>query len=622
MKLHTRIWGTDNLPLTLSSPMLRRLALLMAIISLIPSLLIFFITYIVGITVIQHNTRDEAYGRLLTAQYNVHETINDVENAVLSLAINDHFIPQLKNDLQVGTQERVEIRNFLEDSLSMNRLNLSTLYLETETDTVYTSLFNSPIPPASMRLYGSPVEEDILRRSGALLWLGVEPQLAEWTTRSFGRDSIRCAAAIFDFSPSTDCLGILSLFVRTSAFQNDISYLNGNANNEVIVLLDQNRNFITSSRPIDSVLLQDLSEYSGDILDQPSLVLSGQTYISTALQDKETGWYFLSLQSKDRVLLPMTSKTTWMLIPLALLPLLCLLSVHLFSTQLLTSISPLIDTLDQIKKGNLGIRSPKLNDTVLDLIVTALNETMDKYNELVKKSSHQETLLAISRLEILRGQLSPHFLYNTLDSVNWMLIENEQWEMSQIISNLGDLLRYSLKESSETVPLSDELNIIQRYLSICKNRFENRLHYHISVKDNLNTYQLPRFLLQPVVENAVIHGIEKCSESVNISILCYTEADRTIIDITNDGANIPQETKDQLETIFNRSYMNKNYTGTTHIGLANVHERIQLFFGGMYGITLLDAFPHGVLVRITLPHPDSLNSGQQPTFPTEQIEQT
>jgi len=235
-------------------------------------------------------------------------------------------------------------------------------------------------------------------------------------------------------------------------------------------------------------------------------------------------------------------------------------------------------------------------------VVDSLNETLDKYNELVRQNSHQEVLLTISRLKILRGQLSPHFLYNTLDSVNWMLIENGQLEMSRIITDLGDLLRYSINESSETVPLREELDIIERYLSICKNRFEDRLSYDIFVQAELREYLLPRFLLQPVVENAVVHGIEKCQEHGSIRIRCYCAEGTAVIDIANDGPSISREVQTRLDLAL-RGGGEPGREAPEHIGLLNVQERIRLFAGEGYGLQLLDAIPQGVIVRIRLPGP-------------------
>lgn len=334
----------------------------------------------------------------------------------------------------------------------------------------------------------------------------------------------------------------------------------------------------------------------------PQITLDGTVYLSSALQDGDTGWYIVSLRPKDSVLQSMQSRTGMMLTPLLLVPLLCLLSTYLFSGQLSAAVSPLIGALHQIRDGDLSVRSPQINDKLLDLVVDSLNETLDKYNELVRQNSHQEVLLTISRLKILRGQLSPHFLYNTLDSVNWMLIENGQLEMSRIITDLGDLLRYSINESSETVPLREELDIIERYLSICKNRFEDRLSYDISVQAELREYLLPRFLLQPVVENAVVHGIEKCQEHGSIRIRCYCAEGTAVIDIANDGPSISQEVQTRLDLAL-RGGGEPGREAPEHIGLLNVQERIRLFAGEGYGLQLLDAIPQGVIVRIRLPGP-------------------
>ena len=591
---------TSPLSVMRSSPMLRRLAVFMVLAGLLPSLLVFAATYTVGVSVIQSNARKDAYGVLLNAQYNISQTIDTVENIALALAINDQFVSQVRaGDLEVGSLTRAELRQLLENTITMNSSYLSMIYVETEEDTVYTSLYNRPLSPATMRLYDSEHKESILKKGGALYWFGrtEEPEGGG----QYELEEIRCASAIFDFA-APNFVGILSLFVRTSVFKANISHLNGVTADQTLLLLDQNRRSLAASSPEGEALSAGIAGVQGDLLDMPQITLDGTVYLSSALQDGDTGWYIVSLRPKDSVLQSMQSRTGMMLTPLLLVPLLCLLSTYLFSGQLSAAVSPLIGALHQIRDGDLSVRSPQINDKLLDLVVDSLNETLDKYNELVRQNSHQEVLLTISRLKILRGQLSPHFLYNTLDSVNWMLIENGQLEMSRIITDLGDLLRYSINESSETVPLREELDIIERYLSICKNRFEDRLSYDIFVQAELREYLLPRFLLQPVVENAVVHGIEKCQEHGSIRIRCYCAEGTAVIDIANDGPSISQEVQTRLDLAL-RGGGEPGREAPEHIGLLNVQERIRLFAGEGYGLQLLDAIPQGVIVRIRLPGP-------------------
>ena len=579
----------------LASPVMRKLILMTALVGLLPSLFVFAITYTIGSRIIQNNAQTDAYGALDYGIYNVQQTVDAIDEISLGLRIDDDILTLLQSkNLRVGSINRNKLRNILESAYRLNRSQLSLICIETEEDIVYTSLSNTSGSLSSIQLYGSEKAEEVFDHPGSLYWFSPDDS-SSGTSETELPKYVRCSSAIYDSSTGEN-IGLLSLFVLTSAFEEDLSYLSGVREDEIVLLLDQNRQVIASNTPVAADLRADLADRSFSVTESGTTTLNDVTYLISSKPAGISDWHLVSLMPRDSVLHFFQSGTALMLFPLVFLPLLCLLSVYLFSSQLLSAISPLIATMREITKGNLKVRSPFINDGTLDLIVNALNETLDKYDELVKKNSHQEALLTIARLKLLRGQLSPHFLCNTLDSVNWMLIDSGQVEMSQIISDLGYLLRYSINETPETVLLKEELDIVSKYLAICKNRFESRLQYSTYLDKDLQDYKIPRFLLQPVVENAIVHGVEKCSSKGIIHIRCYRTDTAVHIDITNNGPTIPDEVKQQLLHSFQRPDIPSN-----HIGLANVYERIQLYAGSSYGLSLLDAVPQGVPVRMTLP---------------------
>ena len=404
---------------------------------------------------------------------------------------------------------------------------------------------------------------------------------------------IRCAAAMYDAS-NTRCIGIVSLFIRKTAIRAclDNQHID---EHQTIIVLDQANRVVVSNKNLGSDLEQEL--LTADLSpSKDNVVLCGTQYLCSMLESEKTGWHLLSLTPRNLVVKELNA--TWrLLIPLLLLPFGCVMLAYFFSKRLIRSLMPMMKTMHEIQKGDLSVRVPSIDDSAFDLFGTSLNDTLDKYEELLKFASNQEALLTISRLKVLRGQLSPHFLYNILDSVNWMLLENEQYETSHIITDLGYILRYSINESSDTVPLHEEIEVIRRYLSISQKRFESRLNYSIHVVPELDNYKIPRFLLQPIVENAVIHGVEKQAASSTLEVRCYVEENRTIIDISNDGPSIPDEVKEKIKKSFHNQEV-----GSTHIGLKNVYERIQLYYGAEYGLSMLDMQPRGTVIRLTLPY--------------------
>ena len=578
------------------SPTLRRLVVILLLISILPALAIFASMYTISSSLIQQEIQAHSRNALIDARSNVNDIIRQAEDVVLGMAIDSNVNALLAEDhLAVGSSSRANLRNLMENTLKVNRSILNMIYMETPENTVYAFTVDEKVSPYDIRITGSDYEQQLLLKRGALYWFDLVDRTFPEERSGSRREYVRCASAITDANGGR-CLGILSLFLKTSALDGCLSNQYYSDERQILLLLDRDNRIIASNKDVDSTLERELlgTELSASL---ESVTLCGVPYLFSSLDSENTGWRLVSLTPKSAVVSGLNA-TRCLLIPLLFLPFVCVILAYFFAKSLFKMLTPMVETMNEIKAGNLSVRAPSVHDSTFDLFGQALNETLDKYHELVVFSGHQEALLTISRLKILRGQLSPHFLYNILDSVNWMLLENGQYETSRIITDLGYILRYSINESSDTVPLREEIDVIERYLSISQHRFESRLNFSIYVAPILTDYQIPRFLLQPIVENAVIHGVEKSAACSTLTVRCYVSPEFVTIDISNDGPSIPPETKAGILESFSHSN-----GASTHIGLKNVYERIHLFYGPEYGLSLLDMEPRGTLIRLRLPLP-------------------
>lgn len=575
-----------------SSPTLRQLAILLLAISLLPALVIFASMYSISSQLIQQEIQTHTRNALVDARSTVNDVIRQAEDVAFGLSIDSNAnILLAEDDLAIGGSHRANLRTVMESTLKTNRSILNMLYIETPGNTIYTFTVDPKMSPYDLRILGSEQEQRVLQKKGTAYWFGLSD--GGTATGDTGAEYIRCAAAIYDAS-GRECLGILSLFLKTSALDACLSGQTYADQRQILLLLDGENRIIASNQTVGEEMARELLSAELDTGSE-TLSLCDNTWLYSSLESENTGWRLVSLVSRSEAVKDLTP--TWhLLIPLLILPFDCVILAYFFAGRLTRKLTPMVETMNEIKEGNLSVRSPSVHDNVFDLFGQTLNETLDKYHDLVVFSGHQEALLTITRLKLLRGQLSPHFLYNILDSINWMLLENGQYEICRIITDLGYILRYSINETSDTVPLHEEIDVIERYLSVSQHRFESRLSYSIYVAPSLMDYQIPRFLLQPIVENAVIHGVEKTPANSTLTIRCYTSADEVTIDISNDGPSIPPETRERILESFSHT------DGTsTHIGLKNVYQRIRLFYGSEYGLSLLDMEPHGSTIRLRLP---------------------
>ena len=218
-----------------------------------------------------------------------------------------------------------------------------------------------------------------------------------------------------------------------------------------------------------------------------------------------------------------------------------------------------------------------------------LEERMNKliqeiYVKNLEKKDAELALLDAARLELLKSQINPHFLYNTLDSVNWLALANGQDEISEMITALSDTFRLSLmKNNSSFVEIDQELQYIKSYLILQKFRYADRLTYTFLIPDELPKLYIPRFILQPVVENALKHGIDSADGGGQL-LIQINSSDQLVITVTNDGTDI------DLEKMKNLLHFDVKETDILAFqkggyGVQNIHRRIKIICGESYGLS-------------------------------------
>ncbi|MGL5765817.1 MAG: sensor histidine kinase, partial [Sarcina sp.] len=198
--------------------------------------------------------------------------------------------------------------------------------------------------------------------------------------------------------------------------------------------------------------------------------------------------------------------------------------------------------------------------------------------------------------DILQAQINPHFLYNTLDSVIWMVECDKNKEAIVMTSALAKLFRISLNKGENLLLLSDEIKHIESYLTIQKIRYKDRFDVEINIGEGLENLQTLKLIIQPIVENSIYHGLESLYDEGEIKIDIFREDLFLFIIIQDNGLGIKSE---NLETILKKK---RNFKSTgSGVGLRNVNERIKLYFGDEYGLTIKSELDVGTEVIIKLP---------------------
>jgi two-component system sensor histidine kinase YesM len=210
---------------------------------------------------------------------------------------------------------------------------------------------------------------------------------------------------------------------------------------------------------------------------------------------------------------------------------------------------------------------------------------LTKINDLIKENFAHELLIKDAQLRALQAQINPHFLYNTLDTIQWLARLQHQNEIATIAESLGFLLRTSISEKSQTITLKEELDLLAAYINIQKIRFGKKIDISITIDQKLVLYSIPKLTIQPIVENSIKYGIEETGRPCTIHIESEEKENSFFLHISDTGPGI--------DTI-------KEKKGAG-IGLSNIHQRMVLLYGTIYGITIKPNEPSGTIVSIHLP---------------------
>lgn len=259
-----------------------------------------------------------------------------------------------------------------------------------------------------------------------------------------------------------------------------------------------------------------------------------------------------------------------------------LLAAAYLSKRICANLKRLSGGMEAVRTGDLSVRmAVPGKDEIADLADT-FNVMMEKIEALMAEVLQKEKRKREAEQEVLASQIEPHFLYNTIDSLQYVAHMKGQQEIEQVVISLSELLRSVLSNHNDFITLWEEKDYIENYMTIERFKYSRPFSVVWDVEEELWTYPVPKLLLQPVVENALIHGIAPLEEEGVISIKVYREQDLIVFKVLDNGRGMSGE---QLKKL-NGNLERKDKSGFRRIGIANVFERISLIYGEAYGGTI------------------------------------
>ncbi len=219
---------------------------------------------------------------------------------------------------------------------------------------------------------------------------------------------------------------------------------------------------------------------------------------------------------------------------------------------------------------------------------------LDRINELIKENYTKQLMIHETEYKALQAQINPHFLYNTLDSINWLAKVNKQKKISVMANALGTMMRNIISKKEPMITIKEELEIVNNYITIQKYRYEERLNFSLDIPEAYERGKIPKLSLQPIIENAIQHGLEEMINECRIVVTITEKGEDIEIAVSDNGPGIKAE---NLQGIYRGEIRSKS----SGIGLNNINERIKMMFGDEYGIDIESEFGTGTKVKILLP---------------------
>lgn len=259
--------------------------------------------------------------------------------------------------------------------------------------------------------------------------------------------------------------------------------------------------------------------------------------------------------------------------------------------------------MEKVGKGDFNVSISYESKDEVGILSGHFNKMVVQVQKLIQEVYQEQYLKQKAELKSLRMQINPHFLYNTLESINWMARIKGVPEIGDMVKALGDLMRASIS-GDDFIPVKDEISNIVNYLKIQKFRYGDRFEAYINIGANIEQLIMPKLILQPIVENAIVHGLEEKYGNGRIEITGTLEDGQVIITITDSGVGmVEKKAADILSGPEDNSHkeMESSNDGHTHIGLINVDRRIKLYYGQQYGITIISSPGKGTSVKAVFP---------------------
>lgn len=414
------------------------------------------------------------------------------------------------------------------------------------------------------------------------------------TNRSYSIDDVFSLAKAVQDPETGEVLGVILLDIRHDIIQSSINGVTIGEKGFVFVM-DQEDNIVYT--PVNGIVYRVNPKWV-KAMESMSVQIQGGSYQIRSELSPYTGWRTVGVFSMDEV---MSSVNTivYILFTCVIISLVLVVIVSFkFSRTLTNPIFKLKRLMKQAESGDLTVRFNFEHNDEIGELGQSFNHMIARIDQLIQMVYVEQENKRTAEMKSLQEQIKPHFLYNTLDTISWMARDYDAEDIVRLVDALTNMFRIGLSHGKDIITVKEEITHVSNYLYIQKIRYKDKLNYVIHVDESLYAIEVPKLILQPLVENAIYHGVKAKRGGGTITITGVPEGENLVFTVQDNGAGMPQEKVEELNRrMSERSVLDEQKS----FGLFYIRERIQLCYGTGYGVHVESALGEGTRVTITLP---------------------
>ncbi|WP_127579061.1 cache domain-containing sensor histidine kinase [Paenibacillus koleovorans] len=505
-----------------------------------------------------------------------------------------------KKDAAVQVINERTITNML-GTIYYSREDVKEIHVFTTSGSIYS--YQNIMSTINLDYVNTDWFKRLIQSSGEMVWLGVKPEsvidpLLRQPVFAFGRQ----INDLYDQRP----IGVVLIEVDSSAIMRVLSNLKLGPHSEAYVTTMQDNRVIAGSEADQPSGLNRYEDVPASLRSIPhpandrEVILdeSKPNQLVVAAKPSMADWTIVSLTPNQDLNVELKETKRFLIIVVSILVVVSTLLATLVSRSIAAPLKRLIHGMKRVERGDFKELPNVRSYQEINILVGSFNQMVSRMDELIDRIKISSTSEKNAQLQALQSQVNPHFLYNTLDMIYWMLDEKENDRLGKVVLALSHMFRYSSHwEEGAEVTLREELEQIEHYLTIIQLRLGGRLQVDIQIEERWLSIRIPKMTLQPIIENAVKYGLERLDRPGLLSVRAEQSEGRLHVIIADNGNGMSEDQVQELEQSLHTEGSRRG------IGLQNLQRRLALMFGEPFEVSIRSELDKGTTVVIPLPIP-------------------